>query len=174
MIYNNTEKIAENKIMLLYILNQFAIPLTESQLTHFILEKEFMNYFVFKQHLSELIHSQMIEYNASEKYSYYLLSSKGKRTLNMFKKWITDDMQKILNEEVKIKKKQYIKDSEIITNYVKIADHEYIVYLMAIEKGVPLIDFRLNVASVKQAEKICKKWRSNASFYFKQILDIIT
>lgn len=174
MIFENTEKIAENKIILLYIMNQFEIPLTESQLTHFILEKEFMNYFSFKQHLSELVDSKMIEYNSSQKYNYYLLSQRGKRTLEMFKKLITDEMKEVLSKEIQIKKKQYMTDSQIITNYVKIGEYEYIVYLMAIEKGTPLIDLRLNVASTQQAEKICKNWKSNASIYFKNIIDMIT
>ncbi len=167
-------KIAENKILILYIMNQFKMPLTESQLIQFILEKEFMNYFVFKQHLSELIASNMIEYNASEKYSYYIISKKGEETLEIFKKLISQEVKSILDTEIITKKNQYKKDSEIITNYVKIADFEYIVYLMAIEKGTPLIDLRLNVGSKEQAEALCKNWKNNSSEYFKKILDIIT
>ena len=167
-------KIAENKILILYIINQFKMPLTESQLIQFILEKEFMNYFVFKQHLSELTASQMIEYNASEKYSYYLISKKGEQTLEIFGKLIADDVKSILDNEIILKKNQFKKDSEIITNYVMIGEFEYIVYLMAIEKGTPLIDLRLNVGSKEQAEELCKNWKRNSSEYFKKIISIIT
>ncbi len=167
-------KIAENKILILYIIRQFKMPLTESQFIQFILEKEFMNYFIFKQHLTELISSKMIEYNTSEKYSYYLITKKGQQTLEIFQKLITHEMKNSIDKEIEIKKNQYKKDSEIITNYVMIGEHEYIVYLMAIEKGTPLIDLRLNVGTKKQAETLCHNWKNNSSKYFKEILDVIT
>ncbi len=167
-------KIAENKIMILYIIHKFKIPLTESQFIQFILEKEFMNYFIFKQHLSELISSQMIEYNTSEKYSFYLITKKGQQTLELFQKLITQDMKNIIDMEIEVKKNQFKKDSEIITNYVMIGEHEYIVYLMAIEKGTPLIDLRLNVGTKEQAEILCRNWKKNSSKYFKKIFDIVT
>lgn len=170
----NTEKVAEYKIILLHILNSFGTPVTESQLTHFILEKDIMNYFIFKQHLSELVHSQMTELHSAEKMSYYLLTSKGKRTLEMFKKLITEELREFLDKEIKTKKKQYNRDNEIITNYIKIGEYEYITYLMVIEKGSPLMDLRIIVGSAEQAEKICKNWRDNAVDAFKQILDIVT
>ncbi len=174
MIENSSGKIAENKIILLYIMSQFEIPLTESQLTHFVLDKALMNYFSYRQHMSELVHSQMIEFSSSNKSSYYLMSQRGQRTLEIFKELITHELKNIIDNEVQIKKKQYMHESEIIANYVKIAENEYTVYLMAIEKGTPLLDLRLNVVSAKEAQKICKRWKNNAPECFKKIIDLLT
>lgn len=174
MIENSSGKIAENKIILLYILNQFEIPLTESQLTHFVLDKSLMNYFSYRQNMVELVHSQMIEFSSSDKSNYYLMSTRGQRTLEIFKELITSEMKDVIDNEVQIKKKQYLNENEVIANYVKVAENEYTVYLMAIEKGTPLLDLRLNVVSSKEAQKICNRWKNNAPEYFKKIIDLLT
>jgi len=174
MLNNSSEKNAENKIILLYIIDSFKIPLTDSQLTSFVLEKEYMNYFVYKQHLSELIDSKMIEYTNSEKINYYLITQKGRETITLFSHILTEDQTNKLDESVSLKVKQYMKEKEIVTNYVKIGDHEFMVYLMAVENGVPLIDLRLNVTNEKQAIDICKQWKKNSPDYFRRILDMLT
>lgn len=174
MIEESSGKIAEKKIIILYILNQFQIPLTESQLTHFVLDKALMNYFNYRQHISELVDSQMIEINSSDQDELYLISIRGQNTLELFKNLITEELMSILDNEIQMMKKQYMKQSEIIANYVKVTENEYTVYLMAIEKGTPLIDLRLNVVSVKEAQKICNRWKENSSEYFKNILNLLT
>ena len=174
MLNSSSEKNAENKIILLYIIDSFKIPLTDSQLTSFVLEKEYMNYFVYKQHLSELIESKMIEYTSSENINYYLITKKGRETIALFSHILSEDQTKKLDASVSIKVKQYMREKEIVTNYVKIGENEFMVYLMAVENGVPLIDLRLNVTNEQQATDICKQWKKNSPEYFRRILDMLT
>ena len=48
------------RVMILYMLNQVEYPLTNTQITNFILEKEYTNYFKVQEILSDLISSQLI------------------------------------------------------------------------------------------------------------------
>ena len=48
------------RVMILYMLNQVEYPLTNTQITNFILEKEYTNYFTVQEILSDLISSQLI------------------------------------------------------------------------------------------------------------------
>lgn len=168
----NSEEIAKNKIILLHIIHSFQIPVSDSLLTIFILEKEYMNYFIYKQHLSELVESGFVEVNHSENTKYYLITAKGKRALDLFKNALTSELKEIIASHIVERKKILLKEQEIVSNFVKISDVEYIVYLMVIEKGSPIIDLRLSAPSLKQAEKICNKWRNNPSMFYKQIINL--
>ena len=48
------------RVMILYMLNQVEYPLTNTQITNFILEKEYTNYFTVQEILSDRISSQLI------------------------------------------------------------------------------------------------------------------
>lgn len=168
-----TEEIAKNKIILLYIIYSFQIPVSDSLLTIFILEKEYMNYFIYKQHLSELVESKLIEMNQSEKTNYYLITSAGKRALEFFQSALTEEIKDTIGCHIVERKKILLREQEIVANFVKISDVEYIVYLMVIEKGSPIIDLRLSAPSLKQAEKICNKWKRNPSELYKKIIELL-
>ena len=44
------------RVMILYMLNQVEYPLTNTQITNFILEKEYTNYFKVQEILYEMIY----------------------------------------------------------------------------------------------------------------------
>ena len=53
-MYENSLELAENKLLMLYILKSIKDPISNAQFTEIILENNFMNYFIFQQYLSEL------------------------------------------------------------------------------------------------------------------------
>lgn len=174
MILEQSSKVAENKIIILYTMNKFDIPLLESQLTHFILEKTLMNYFIFKQNLSELNQSNLIESFIHDGLASYRLTSLGHKTLDMFSNLLSDDFKQFVSDEVSLKKKQFMTQNEIIANYTQLKDNEYAVHLMAIENGTPLMELRLTLFSEEQCIKICTNWKKGAPDYFKKIIQMIT
>lgn len=48
------------KLMILYILSRVDFPLSNAQLTSFILEKEYTNYFNIQRAISELLDDEFI------------------------------------------------------------------------------------------------------------------
>ena len=49
------------KLIILYMLNEVDYPLTNSQISEFLLEKEYTNYFHLQQTFSELVDSNLLE-----------------------------------------------------------------------------------------------------------------
>ena len=48
-MYENSLELAENKLLMLYILKSIKDPISNAQFTEIILENNFMNYFIFQQ-----------------------------------------------------------------------------------------------------------------------------
>ena len=46
-MYDSTLELAENKLLLLYIIKSIKYPISNTQLTDIVLENSFINYFMF-------------------------------------------------------------------------------------------------------------------------------
>ena len=61
-MFENTSELAENKLLLLYILKTLNEPITNAQITDMVLENSLINYFTLQQYLNELDTSDFIHY----------------------------------------------------------------------------------------------------------------
>lgn len=173
MFYDNTTELAQNKLLLLYILDKIDMPMENSQITQFILENNYMNYFYTQQYISELIDAKFIEVLNKNDKKFYTLSFEGKSVLNYFNNRIPNKLKNEIDIKYKIKKKQLINDTQILGEYYKKNESEYIVNLEVIEKDITLFTLSLNVVSNKQAKKICDKWKKHPDKIYQTILNML-
>ena len=76
-MYENSLELAENKLLMLYILKSIKDPISNAQFTEIILENNFMNYFIFQQYLSELEESKFVEYHENNNKKLLVITEKG-------------------------------------------------------------------------------------------------
>ena len=53
-MYENSAELAENKLLVLYVIKSLRQAISKTQLTEIILENNFINYFTLQQYISEL------------------------------------------------------------------------------------------------------------------------
>ena len=75
--------------------------LTNSQISEFILEREYTNYFHLQEAVSELVEAELIEKHTISNTSYYRLTEDGKNTLSYFEKELSADIRKEVKEYLK-------------------------------------------------------------------------
>lgn len=175
LFYDDTTELAQNKLLLLYILEKIDMPMENAQITQFVLENNYMNYFSTQQYLSELIDSKFIEviYTKNNSKKSYKLSDSGKSTLAYFDNRIPTKMKKEIDSKYEKKKKQLINETQIVSDYYKKSESQYIINLKVIEKDINLFSLSLNVVSNKQAKKICDNWKKNPDQIYQKILDML-
>ena len=78
---NNT--LAENRALILYILNKVSKPISNDALLKLVLSAYNMNYFYFQQFLLDLIENKYIISYTKENELLYELTSDGKKTLEL-------------------------------------------------------------------------------------------
>ena len=174
MFFENTNELAQHKLLLLYILDKVDLPIDNSEVTQFVLENNYMNYFIAKQYLSELKESKFIDIVKENNKESYKLSPIGKEALNYFKSRIPLEIMEEIDEKYMKKKEEMIKETQLISHYYKKDESQYIVVLKVIERDLTLFNLSLNVVSNKQAKFICDNWRNNPEVIYKNILDILT
>lgn len=173
MFIGNTEELAQNKLLLLYIIDKSESSLTNEEITEFLLENNYMNYFLIQQYLSELIESDFIEYINRKDKKIYILLDKGKTTLSYFEDRISTKIKKEISAKfIKIKKDEKIA-TQVVGEYFQKGTNKYIANLKLVENTETLFSLYLNVATAEQAEKICNTWKSNTETIYKNLLNML-
>lgn len=171
-MYENSAELAENKLIVLYVLKSIKQPLSNAQLTEIILENNFINYFTLQQYITELLNSDFIKYHESNDKQLLALSEKGDSVLSYFMDRITLIKRDIIDQYISSKIDAIKKELTIHSDYTLGKNDSFIVDLKALEGDTLLVELKLSVPSKKQAVSICNKWKENTSLYYTEIINL--
>lgn len=166
-------KIAQDKLKLLYILNYINIPLTNIEITNHILENNYMDYFSLQQILGDLCDSKFVKLNSKNGNEYYSISEAGMAALEMFGEKLPSYFTNEIENNFSFFKKELKKQRELIGHYYKRND-EYIVSLQVMENESVIFNLSVSVPTEILAKNICKKWDSNPEEIFGSIIKTLT
>ena len=79
-----TESIVLYKLIVLYMLDRVNFTLTNSQISDFVLEKGYTNYFTLQEAINGLIESEFVYVSSIRGASHYKITYKGEEALSMF------------------------------------------------------------------------------------------
>lgn len=170
----DTGVLADKKLVILFLLNRMGMPMTKSQITDAILESNLIDFFTFQQCISDLEDSGMIKRIVHQKKQCFTTTENGNNTIVLFEHRISKDISDIINNYISKNKENLRLESQLIAEYKKTGDKEYIVNLKVIEKELVLMDLKLNVVSAKQAKQICEKWKNSSEKIFFQLINSLT
>ena len=135
------------KLIILKMLEQVEYPLTNSQITEFILDKEYTNYFTVQQALSEMDETGLVNVTTKRNNSLYPHHRCRKNTLEFFGNKISDailtDIHNYL-EEHKIAIREALSTT---ADYFAGNNGEYVVRCRVREQDSNLIDLTFQVPS---------------------------
>lgn len=159
------------KLIVMYMLDHSETTLTNSQISEFILEREYTNYFHLQQAVSELVEAGLLEKKKVKNTSYYSLTEEGKTTLSYFE----DDLSSDIRQEVRdyLRAKGCEKPERILTpaDYYETPQGGYAVRCQLIEKNVSVIDLNLAAPNLEAAKSICKNWSKKCQDIYGMIME---
>lgn len=173
MYEESSLELAENKLLLLYILKTLKQPISNTQLTEIVLENSFINYFTLQQYVNELEEAQFIEYSEVMDKNLMKLTPKGDSVLSFFKDRISSSKMSLINEYIKSHIDLIKKELTIHSDYTIGENDTFIVDIKALEDDSPLIELKLSVPTKKQATYLCNKWQENPSEIYNQIINLL-
>jgi predicted transcriptional regulator len=80
------EAIAQNKLLILYLLRSINIQLSELQILRIVTENGWINYFDLKECMFELIENKLVEGRETPEGAFYTITELGRSTLYYFEK----------------------------------------------------------------------------------------
>lgn len=158
------------KLMILYILSRVNFPLTNAQLTAFILEKEYTNYFNIQRAISELLDDSFIVSNTIRNSSLYRITDSGQETLLFFDNMISDGIKEDIETYLTINKYELQETVSSPAEFYQIKKGEYGAHLKVIERGTPIIELTLVVTTEEEAAKLCDNWKDKSSDIYTYLM----
>ena len=174
MLVGNTEELAQNKLLLLYIIDSSKSKFTSDELVEFILSREYMNYFLVTQYLLELVNSDFIEIKIEDSKEKYSILEKGSIALDYFKDRIPESIKADMASEFTRQEDIEKRKSQIVTEYYQKENEQYVVNLKLIEMDDTLFSIYLDVSTLEQANDICRRWEENPEYIYQNIIKILT
>ena len=161
------------KLMTLYRLNKVNLPLTNTQISGFFLDKEYASYFVFQQVISELLDSKLITSEVVRNTSYYRITDDGIETIELFTSKIPvaiiDDIDIFLIDN----KYELRNQVGTLADYYKSTNQDYVVNCQIKEGQSTLIDLSISVPSEDVAENMCNNWQNMSQELYETIMKML-
>ncbi len=158
------------KLMIMYMLNRVDFPLSNSQISDFMLEKQYTGYFT----LQEIIHSleeddfiRSIEYH---NITQYRLTDTGQETINIFSGKVPTSIREDIDQYLTDNKYELRCEADTVSEYYKTDSGDYTARLRVIEGSRTLIDLSLSVPSEDEAGAICSNWKKNNQDIYEFIM----
>ncbi|MDF2985340.1 MAG: hypothetical protein K0R50_850 [Eubacterium sp.] len=170
----SNRELAENKLILLYIINNMEAPVSNLLITKIILENKLMNYIFLQQYLDELCDGKFLEKIDPDDKKSYRISSAGKQGLDYFISLIPAGTKSRIDEALSDYIKRIRNETSIVADFVAVNENEYITNLKICEGSFTYIDLKLTVGSRNDARKICNNWTNNSEKLYKKIMAAIT
>ena len=171
---NDENKLAENKLVILYILGKMGISLTNSDIYQFVVERNIMDYINLQQCLTELTNAEYIKPISDEGTTHYKITDDGSNALNFFQNRISDWLLSAANEYILNNRKKIKREYDAFANYFPEIDGEYLVKceLCGID-GKRVMSIDIIVHTKEQALCICENWKNNSNSIRNTILSAI-
>lgn len=159
------------KLIVLYMLNKVNFPLTKTQISNFITEKEYTNFLTLQQVIAELIDAHLITARSERNRTHLSITAEGKDTLSFFQNRISDAIKNDINLYFAEKELTLRNEVSILGNYYKSTNGEYEATLIAKEKDVNLVSLTLSVPSEEVAAAICENWQTKNQEIYQFLIE---
>ena len=172
-MYENSAELAENKLLVLYVIKSLRQPISKTQLTEIILENNFINYFTLQQYISELETAEFVEYIEKNNKKLITITTKGENVLSIFNDRIAPIKRDIIDNYISKTIDNIKKELTIHSDYTIEKNNSFIVNLKALEDETLLIDLKISVPTKKQATSLCNRWKENPSDIYTKIVQVL-
>lgn len=170
----NTTALAENKVLILYILNKLSDGIIEDSLYKIISSINNVNYFYFKEVLTDLLDSKLVGIlTKDEEESILKITSEGNNALSLTQDVLPGILQLKADNVLKNIFSSITDETSIIAEFIPKNENDYTIKCKIIENNETIFEVRTFAGSRDRAKKIVDNWNENASKIYPQILDLL-
>ena len=171
---SNSESLAENKVLILYILEKIGKPISNDALLNVVLGVTDMNYFYFQQFLLDLLENGYIVNYSKDEHSLYEITDFGKQTLELTKNIVPGIIKLRVDSKFKNEMDDFENKHSVVAEYMPKSDNHFDISCKIVENNETIFEVKTFAGSTIQAKEIVDNWKENAAKMYPAILKILT
>jgi len=173
MTEKNNNNLAENKVLILYLLTKINNGINKDGLFKIISSINDTNYFYFQQYLNDLIQTNLVTTYTKDDDSILQITSEGNNALLLTKELLPGIVKLKADNLFKKELANIAEESSIIAEYIPKNENDYSVKCKIVENNETIFEVRTFAGSRDRAKKIADNWKNNASIIYPQILNML-
>ena len=158
------------KMIILYMLKKVTFPLSNSQITNFLLDHEYTTYFHIQQTIHDLMDTHLILERKQGNSICYEITPEGQKTLSYFEKNMSDSIRLEVDSYILEKGYEMRNENSITAEYYRTPEQEYTVQLGVLEKNAPLIQLKITVPTEEMAKNLCHNWQKRSQEIYASVM----
>ncbi len=155
------------------MLDKVDFPLSNAQISEFILEKEYTDYFTVQQAVSELLDASLIRPETLRNTSLYRITAEGEKTLAYFGKKISSAIREDIDSFLGQRKLALRNAHSTPADCYQTPSGEFAARCRVLEKDSVLIDLTLTLPTLQQAEAVCSHWKKKSQELYAAIISAL-
>lgn len=172
---SDNETLAENKALILYLLDKVNKPMENTAFYKLVLTFENMNYFYFQQFLLDLIDNKYILKGVSDKNeTIYELTREGKQAIALVQDLIPGFTRFQIDNNFKEDLRSIEDECSITADFIPESENCYTVVCKVTENGKVTFETKTFAGSREQAKAIVDNWKKNAAKIYPKMLKLLT
>ena len=170
---DNATTLAENKVLILYLLSLIDGEIRQDALFKITSSINDINYFYFKQILTDLIDSNLVGTYTKEDEPVVKITSKGKNAYTLTKD-VLPGITKLKADNIFAKEFSTIEEeASVIAEFIPKSENEYTIKCKIVENNETLFEVKTYAGSRDRAKRIVSHWKQNATTIYPQILNLL-
>lgn len=158
------------KLIILYMMEQVDFPLTNGQISEFILDKGYTTYFTLQQAISDMVEAGFIREESTHNRTLYHLTDEGSETIHYFKSNISPAIRQDVDIFLKEKAYELRNAVAVKADYYPNSNNEFSVRCQINEGDAPLIELIISVPTEAEAISVTNNWSQRHQEIYAQIM----
>lgn len=167
------EQVAENKLLILYLIKNVNFELTNSQIAKLLIKIKEINYFLLQEYISQLVNDNYIKCHIESNQRLYTITESGNQALSYFKTMIRASLRKSIDNAIEENLTALRTEVQVSADYTPINENEYTVFCRISEGPTCLIELNLYAGTKQQAKSICRNWEKNSQEIYSEIIKLL-
>ena len=165
--------LAENKVLILYILEKIDGEIVEDGLYKIISSVNNVNYFYFKQVLTDLIDSKLVGIYTKDEEPLIKITSEGKNALSLTKEVLPGILKLKADNVFKKELLSIEEESSVIAEFIPKNEHDYTIKCKIVENNETIFEVKTFAGSRDRAKRIVDNLNKNAQEIYPEILNLL-
>lgn len=160
------------KLIVLYILSRITFPITNAQVSNYILQKEYTDYLTLQKVLIELTEAQLITSETIRNRTLLSITPEGRETLRFFQSRIHYEIRQDIDTYLRENKYTLREEVSVLSDYRFLASTgEYEAHLLVKDKDIDLADIKLSVPTEAMAQAVCENWKKKNQDIYQYLVE---
>ena len=163
----------EHKLLILYTIEQLG-SVTNLQLLQFMVDNQLMDYMTLQLSLGEMMEAGQLEMIPHALGALYRLTDSGQNALAMFVKRVPYSRRQAAAQAAVAWKRRFELEQQLLSDFKKQADGQYLLSLSLLEKDAPLLLMKLLLPAWNMADLFASRWAREGQRIYSHILQALS